>query len=166
MPLTQTAKAFRTIIKSLFENAALEHLDFGTFLDIPITAIDCHDMCEALSHLFRVNRSLFHMALPALDLRGQIDGLLEGLGQNTTLKSLDFKGCLTNAEDFIHLQESLVNEGSNIPLEHIGLPSCPLNKSTGFSLSWVQDFFRKNVRTRRMKTVDFGVGCIYMTRTA
>lgn len=72
------ATNFRTILKSLFDNHTLQHFGeakYGYFSQPHSLGADnrhvCQEILETISRLFRVNKSLRHIALSGLNLDGR-----------------------------------------------------------------------------------------------
>jgi hypothetical protein len=155
------------ILDSVWENDTLQNLSDETFYDMrarwvlgryggPYPADDNQAICEALARVFQRNKSLIHISLPALDLRGsgQIRGLLEGLGRSSTLKSIDMSNCETDTTGYGLLGQALV-DNTTIPVERIVLPCLSPEHSSGALATDLEDFFLRLVHMRRIKTVDF-----------
>jgi hypothetical protein len=81
--------------------------------------------------------------------------LLDGLGQNTTLTSLDMDNCQADATSFALLEQALVGN-KTIPVEYVVLPRLPNANSPGSSWSSdIGNFLHAIVHMRRVKEIDF-----------
>ena len=83
--------------------------------------------------------------------------LLEGLGQNTTLTSLDVSNCQADAPCFALLEQSLVGN-KTIPVEHVVLPRFSTANSSGSLSTDIENFFHRIVHVRRVRAIDFCTG--------
>jgi hypothetical protein len=147
-------KNFHIIIQSLFHNQTLQHFGTAFHQGPPHVTYDIHasrETLERLSRLFRVNKSLYHIALPCLALRGSggrnLRLLVQGLVKH--VKSLDLQNCVTDRNEFLRLVPAFVDD---TPLERIILPCL-----VGLVSSDITDFYGHLAQMLHPRTVGLGV---------